>query len=131
MINFLSAVLFGSMISFMILVSPIVFTVLSAEDAKNFLRKFFPRLFSFGLAISGLLIFISFRDVNVLNQILSSIIFLGFLVNLSVITPKINKYRDLELNNVKSAKKMFDILHFLSVSIFMLQLVLCLVIFFN
>jgi len=131
MINFLSAVLFGSMISFMILVSPIVFTVLSAEDAKNFLRKFFPRLFSFGLAISGLLIFISFRDVNVLNQILSSIIFLGFLVNLFVITPRINKYRDLELNNVKSAKKMFDILHFLSVSIFILQLVLCLVLFFN
>tara|TARA_B100000787_G_C15979409_1_gene200912 strand:- start:171 stop:518 length:348 start_codon:yes stop_codon:yes gene_type:complete len=115
----------------MILVSPIVFTVLSTEDAKNFLRKFFPRLFSFGLAVSGLLIFFSFREVNVLNQILSSIIFLGFLVNLSVITPKINKYRDLELNNVKSAKKMFDILHFLSVSIFMLQLVLCLVIFFN
>ena len=131
MINFLSAVLFGSMISFMILVSPIVFTVLSAEDAKNFLRKFFPRLFSFGLAISGLLIFISFRDVNVLNQILSSIIFLGFLVNLFVITPRINKYRDLELNNVKSAKKMFDILHFLSVSIFILQLILCLVLFFN
>ena len=131
MIHFLSAALFGSMISFMILVSPIVFTVLSTEDAKNFLRKFFPRLFSFGLAVSGLLIFFSFREVNVLNQILSSIIFLGFLVNLSVITPKINKYRDLELNNVKSAKKMFDILHFLSVSIFILQLVLCLVLFFN
>ena len=43
----------------------------------------------------------------------------------------INKYRDLELNNVKSAKKMFGILHFLSVSIFILQLVLCLVLFFN
>ena len=131
MIHFLSAALFGSMISFMILVSPIVFTVLSTEDAKNFLRKFFPRLFSFGLAISGLLIFISFRDVNVLNQILSSIIFLGFLINLFVITPNINKYRDLELNNAKSAKKIFDILHFLSVSIFILQLVLCLVLFFN
>ena len=131
MIHFLSAALFGSMVSFMILVSPIVFTVLSTEDAKNFLRKFFPRLFSFGLAISGLLIFFSFREVNVLNQILSSIIFLGFLINLFVITPNINKYRDLELNNVKSAKKMFDILHFLSVSIFILQLVLCLVLFFN
>jgi len=131
MIHFLSAALFGSMISFMILVSPIVFTVLSTEDAKNFLRKFFPRLFSFGLAISGLLIFFSFREVNVFNQILSSIIFLGFLVNLFIITPRINKYRDLELNNVKSAKKIFDILHFLSVSIFILQLVLCLVLFFN
>tara|TARA_B100000767_G_scaffold274578_1_gene308051 strand:+ start:104 stop:499 length:396 start_codon:yes stop_codon:yes gene_type:complete len=131
MIHFLSAALFGSMVSFMILVSPIVFTVLSTEDAKNFLRKFFPRLFSFGLAISGLLIFFSFREVNVLNQILSSIIFLGFLINLFVITPNINKYRDLELNNVKSAKKIFGILHFLSVSIFILQLVLCLVLFFN
>ena len=129
MIHFLSAALFGSMISFMILVSPIVFTVLSTEDAKNFLRKFFPRLFTFGLAISGLLILFSFKEVNILNQILSVIIFLGFLLNLLVITPRINKYRDLELKNIKSAKKIFDALHFLSVCIFIVQLLLCLVLF--
>ena len=132
MIHFLSAMLFGSMVSFMILVSPVVFSVLSINDAKNFLRKFFPRLFTFGLAISGLLILFSFKEVNILNQILSVIIFLGFLLNLLVITPKINKYRDLELKNIESAKKIFAALHFLSVCIFIVQLLLlCLIFFLN
>ena len=131
MIYFLSATLFGSMISFMILVSPIVFEVLSPDDAKNFLRKFFPRLFTFGLVISGLLIFFSFREGNIIHQISSSIIFLGFLINHFLITPKINKYRDLELKNIKSAKKIFNRLHFLSVSIFVIQLILSLLLFFN
>jgi hypothetical protein len=129
MIHFLSAMLFGSMVSFMILVSPVVFSVLSINDAKNFLRKFFPRLFTFGLAISGLLILFSFKEINIFNQIFSVIIFLGFLLNLIVITPRINKYRDLELKNIKSAKKIFDALHFLSVCIFIVQLLLCLVLF--
>ena len=129
MIHFLSAMLFGLMVSFMILVSPVVFSVLSINDAKNFLRKFFPRLFTFGLAISGLLILFSFKEVNILNQILSVTIFLGFLLNLLVITPRINKYRDLELKNIKSAKKIFGALHFLSVCIFIVQLLLCLVLF--
>jgi len=131
MIHFLSAMLFGSMVSFMILVSPVVFSVLSINDAKNFLRKFFPRLFTFGLAISGLLILFSFKEINIFNQIFSVIIFLGFLLNLIVITPRINKYRDLELKNIKSAKKIFDALHFLSVCIFIVQLLLCLVLFLN
>ena len=129
MIHFLSVMLFGSMVSFMILVSPVVFSVLSTNDAKNFLRKFFPRLFTFGLAISGLLILFSFKEINIFNQIFSVIIFLGFLLNLIVITPRINKYRDLELKNIKSAKKIFDALHFLSVCIFIVQLLLCLVLF--
>jgi len=131
MIHFLSVMLFGSMVSFMILVSPVVFSVLSTNDAKNFLRKFFPRLFTFGLAISGLLILFSFKEINIFNQIFSVIIFLGFLLNLIVITPRINKYRDLELKNIKSAKKIFDALHFLSVCIFIVQLLLCLVLFLN
>ena len=129
MIHFLSAMLFGSMVSFMILVSPVVFSVLSINDAKNFLRKFFPRLFTFGLAISGLLILFSFKEVNILNQILSVTIFLGFLLNLLVITPRINKYRDLELKNIKSAKKIFDALHYLSGCIIIVHLLLCLVLF--
>ena len=82
MTNFLAATLFGSMISFMILISPIVFTVLSANDAKNFLRKFFPRLFVFGMILSSLLLVFTLRELDLLNQKLSAIIFLGFFVNL-------------------------------------------------
>ena len=131
MINFLAATLFGTMISFMVLVSPAVFKVLSTEDTKNFLRMFFPRLFNFGLILSGLLIFFCLREENTFAQILSVIIFFGFLINQFIITPKINKYRDLEINNIKGAKKIFTILHFLSVCIFVFQLLLSLAIIFN
>jgi len=131
MTNFLAATLFGSMISFMILISPIVFTVLSANDAKNFLRKFFPRLFIFGMILSSLLLAFTLRELDLLNQKLSAIIFLGFFINLFFITPKVNKYRDLEMSNVKNAKKIFSILHSVSVCIFVTQLILSLVIIFN
>ena len=131
MTNFLAATLFGSMISFMILISPIVFTVLSDNDAKNFLRKFFPRLFIFGMILSSLLLVFTLRELDLFNQKLSIIIFLGFFINLFFITPKINKYRDLEMSNVKNAKKIFSILHSVSVCIFVIQLILSLVIIFN
>ena len=131
MTNFLAATLFGSMISFMILISPIVFTVLSANDAKNFLRKFFPRLFIFGMILSSLLLVFTLRELDLFNQKLSAIIFLGFFINLFFITPKVNKYRDLEMSNVKNAKKIFSILHSVSVCIFVAQLILSLVIIFN
>ena len=131
MTNFLAATLFGSMISFMLLISPIVFTVLSANDAKNFLRKFFPRLFIFGMILSSLLIVFTLRELDLFNQKLSIIIFLGFFINLFFITPKVNKYRDLEMSNVKNAKKIFSILHSVSVCIFVIQLILSLVIIFN
>ena len=131
MTNFLAATLFGSMISFMILISPIVFTVLSDNDAKNFLRKFFPRLFIFGMILSSLLLVFTLRELDFFNQQLSIIIFLGFFINLFFITPKINKYRDLEMSNVKNAKKIFSILHSVSVCIFVIQLILSLVIIFN
>ena len=131
MINFLAATLFGSMISFMLLISPIVFTVLSANDAKNFLRKFFPRLFIFGMILSSLLLVFTLRELDLFNQKLSAIIFLGFFINLFFITPKVNKYRDLEMSNVKNAKKIFSIIHSVSVCIFVIQLILSLVIIFN
>ncbi len=131
MINFLAATLFGAMISFMVLISPIVFNVLTADGAKKFLRKFFPRLFIFGMILSSLLLAFTLRELDLLNQKLSAIIFLGFFINLFFITPKVNKYRDLEMSNVKNAKKIFSILHSVSVCIFVIQLILSLVIIFN
>ena len=130
MTDFLAATLFGSMIAFMILVSPIVSTTLSANAAKNFLRKFFPRLFIFGMILSFLLLVFTTRDLDLFNQKLSVIIFSGFFINLFFITPQVNKYKDLEISNVKNAKKIFSILHSFSVCIFVVQLILLLVIIF-
>tara|TARA_B100001057_G_scaffold57067_1_gene50591 strand:- start:1523 stop:1933 length:411 start_codon:yes stop_codon:yes gene_type:complete len=131
MIHFISSALFGVMISFMILVTPIVFKVLDSKNAQSFLRTFFPRLFNLGLIVSGVLIILSFQETIIFYKITSISIFFGFMINQFIITPKINKYRDLELNNTKGAKKVFSILHFISVFIFIIQLILTLLIIFT
>ena len=130
MVNFFASSLFGIMISFMILVSPVVFTVLNKKSSQAFLRAFFPRLFILGIVISVMLVVLTFQELNMLPKILSIFIFLGFLLNLLVITPNVNKYRDLELQGNNRAKKIFSILHFLSVCIFISQLILLLLIIF-
>ena len=130
MVNFFASSLFGVMISFMILVTPIVFTVLTKDSSQAFLRAFFPRLFIFGIVMSGALIALTFQELIMLPKILSIFIFLGFLLNLLIITPNVNKYRDLELQGSNRAKKIFSILHFLSVCIFISQLILLLLIIF-
>tara|TARA_B100001173_G_scaffold98119_1_gene84885 strand:- start:1461 stop:1706 length:246 start_codon:yes stop_codon:yes gene_type:complete len=80
--------------------------------------------------MSGALIALTFQELIILPKILSIFIFLGFLLNLLVITPNVNKYRDLELQGNNRAKKIFSILHFLSVCIFISQLILLLLIIF-
>lgn len=130
MVNFFASTLFGIMISFMILVSPIVFKVLTKESSQAFLRNFFPRLFILGIVISGALIALALQELDILPKIFSIFVFLGFLLNLLVVTPNVNKYRDLELQGNNKAKKIFSILHFLSVCIFISQLILLLLIIF-
>jgi len=130
MVNFFASSLFGIMISFMILVSPVVFKVLTKKSSQDFLRAFFPRLFILGIVISVILVVLTFQELNMLPKILSIFIFLGFLLNLLVITPNVNKYRDLELQGNNRAKKIFSILHFLSVCVFISQLILLLLIIF-
>ena len=130
MVIFFASTLFGIMISFMILVSPVVFKVLTKESSQAFLRTFFPRLFILGIIISGALVALTFQELNILYKILSILIVLGFLLNLLVITPNVNKYRDLELQGNGRAKKIFSILHLLSVCIFISQLILLLLIIF-
>jgi len=130
MISFFASTLFGIMISFIALVSPVVFKVLTKESSQIFLRTFFPRLFIVGTAISVALVMLTFREINILPKIFSILIFFGFLLNLLVVTPNVNKYRDMELQGNNRANKIFSILHFLSVAIFIFQLVLLLLIIF-
>ena len=46
----------------------------------------------------------------------------GFAINVFVLTPKINFYRDLDLDGDAYAKRIFSLLHLFSVSIFLLQI---------
>ena len=112
----------GFMVMFSAVVAPTVFTVLSQKAAGAYLRKLFPKMFMFGFITSSCAALAAMFDSQSLNAIISTLVALGFLVNAFILTPQINKYRDALIAGDAAAKKMFGRLHFLSVAVFLAQL---------
>ena len=114
-IAYLNSILLGSMLFFVIIVSPTVFTSLSSDQASKFLRIIFPRMFLFGLALSlftSLGYYISSLYIEMILALFSSIL---FFLNRNLLTPMINYYRDKEIEGDIKSKKYFKLLHLLSV----------------
>ena len=86
-LNFLLAVLTGSMIFFMAVVSPSVFTTLSTNASSKFLRTIFPRMFLFGFIISLLSLILSYISGNNLNSILLVVVAVSFIINRNYLRP--------------------------------------------
>ena len=123
-LNFLISLLIGSMIFFTAVVSPSVFATLSSNASSKFLRLVFPRMFLFGIIISSLCFLLSILLNNNLASVLLAIITLSFFLNRNYLTPKINKYRDEELEGNQRAASLFKRMHLLSVLLFVLNFVL-------
>jgi len=123
-LNFLLSILIGSMIFFMAIVSPSVFATLSTNASSKFLRTIFPRMFLFGFIISIVSLIFTFISGNVLNSILLIIIAISFIINRNYLTPKINDFRDRELEGDEKASSSFKKMHFSSVLLFMLNFIL-------
>ena len=123
-LNFLIAVLTGSMIFFMAVVSPSVFATLSTNASSKFLRTIFPRMFLFGFIISLIALIFSMLSNDLFNSIVLVIISLSFLINRNYLTPLINKFRDQELEGDSKAAKNFKIMHLLSVLLFVINFTL-------
>ena len=120
-ISYLNSILLGSMLFFVIIVSPTVFTALSSDQASKFLRLIFPRLFLFGLVLSlftSLGYYISNLYVEMILALLSSIL---FFLNRNLLTPMINYHRDKEIEGDIKSKKYFKLLHLLSVLFFVIS----------
>ena len=130
-LNFLLAVLIGSMIFFMAIVSPSVFATLSTNASSKFLRTIFPRMFLFGLIIAVLSLVFSYISNNILNSILLIIVAMSFIINRNYLTPKINDFRDKELEGDKIASSSFKYMHLLSVLLFVLNFVILIGIVIN
>jgi hypothetical protein len=82
----------------------------------------FPRLFLFGLMLS-LAACVAALMVGAGWQLTVSILIAGgFALNVFILTPRINAYRDRDLDGDATAKRMFGLLHLVSVGIFLLQL---------
>ena len=130
-LNFLLAVLIGSMVFFMAVVSPSVFTTLSTNASSKFLRTIFPRMFLFGFIITFLSLILSYISGNILNSILLIIVAMSFIINRNYLTPKINDFRDKELEGDKKASSSFKYMHLLSVLLFVLNFVILIGIVIN
>ena len=126
LINFFIAILLGSMIFFMAVVSPSVFATLSSNASSKFLRTIFPRMFLFGFIIAVLSLIFSFISGNILNSILLIIVAISFIINRNYLTPKINDFRDKELEGNKKASSSFKYMHLLSVLLFILNFIILL-----
>ena len=120
-VSYLNSILLGSMIFFVFIVSPTVFTYLSSDQASKFLRIIFPRLFLFGFVLSlvtALGYYISNLYIEMILALLSSIL---FFLNRNLLTPMINYYRDKEIEGDIKSKKYFKLLHLLSVLFFVMS----------
>ena len=112
------------MIFFTAVVSPSVFASLSSNASSKFLRLVFPRMFLFGIIITSLCFLLSILLNNNLVSILLAIITLSFFLNRNYLTPRINKYRDEEIEGNQRAVTLFKRMHLLSVLLFVLNFIL-------
>ena len=123
-LNFLVTILIGSMIFFMAVISPSVFATLSTNASSKFLRTIFPRMFLFGFIIALLSLILSYISGNNLNSILFVIVAVSFIINRNYLTPKINNFRDKELEGDDKASSNFKYMHLLSVLLFILNFII-------
>ena len=121
---FLVTILIGSMIFFMAVVSPSVFATLSSNASSKFLRTIFPRMFLFGFIIAVLSLIPSYFSGNILNSILLIVVAISFIINRNYLTPKINNFRDKELEGDEKASSNFKYMHLLSVLLFLLNFII-------
>ena len=130
-LNFLLSVLIGSMIFFMAVVSPSVFATLSTNASSKLLRRIFPRMFLFGFIIAILSLVLCYISNDILNSILLIIVAMSFIINRNYLTPKINDFRDKELEGDKKASSSFKYMHLLSVLLFVLNFIILIGIVIN
>ena len=128
---FLVTILIGSMIFFIAVVSPSVFVTLSTNASSKFLRTIFPRMFLFGFIIAVLSLILCYISGNILNSILLIIVVISFIINRNYLTPKINDFRDKELEGDKKASSSFKYMHLLSVLLFVLNFIILIGIVIN
>ena len=130
-LNFLLTVLIGSMTFFMAVVSPTIFATLSTNASSKLLRTIFPRMFLFGFIIAILSLVLCYISSNILNSILLIIVAMSFIINRNYLTPKINDFRDKELEGDKKASSSFKYMHLLSVLLFVLNFIILIGIVIN
>jgi len=123
----LFSALFGMMVFFSAVITPIAFKNLPEQNLSAFLRKVFPKLFAIGFIVAITSSVILYFNEYFIPFILSTIISLGFIINLVFLTPKINFHKDNSSGENKAFhEQRFTFFHRVSVFIYLIQLILIL-----
>ena len=119
----LNAFLMGVMMSFIVVTSPTVFKTLDEEYSKKFLRFIFPRLFNFCFLIStAMFLFFALAEFS-FGMVAGIVIAVSFLINTYLLTPRINRMRDLMITGHTDAEKKFKTLHAISVLLYLISMI--------
>ena len=129
LINFLIPFLIGSLIFFSAVIAPTTFSTLDSKSARKFVRTIFPKLYLWSFLISIVLALLT-TMINTLHSIVLFIISIGFLFSRQFLTKWINDVSDIPKKNSQQASR-FNLLHTLSVIMFITQIILLIIIYFN
>ena len=119
MLTLVAAATLSFMIFFPLVIATSVFKVLDEKQSSKFLRIFFPKYYLYGLVLSFAGVILSIYFENKLSILVYSFIMVGFIFSRQILTPMVNKAKDL------NDEKKFQKLHKFSVFINFLQIIGC------
>tara|TARA_E500000178_G_C17009657_1_gene749865 strand:- start:796 stop:1167 length:372 start_codon:yes stop_codon:yes gene_type:complete len=116
------------MLFFSLVVAPTINGNLTGEERSLILRKIFPKNFLFGLSISFVGFLLALNEKQSVGIVFFAFISIFFLINLYVLVPKINKVSGnlRKSNNGNKNSKIFKKLHFFSVLLYLIQMIISL-----
>jgi hypothetical protein len=127
-VNFLVSGLLAIMIFYSFGIAINVHRTLDKENAGKLLRKLFPIYFLWGIVISITAEIIYLLEGLNTQAFIMAIIVIGYLYSRQTLVPKLNKNRDLANEGDEKSKKIFNSLHFQSVAINLIQMLLLILI---
>ena len=129
-VNFLVSGLLAIMIFYSFGIAINVHRTLDKENVGKLLRKLFPIYFLWGIVISITAEIIYLLEGLNTQAFIMAIIVIGYLYSRQTLVPKLNKNRDLANEGDEKSKKIFNSLHFQSVAINLIQMLLLALILF-
>ena len=119
---------FFIMLFFSISIARFVHSTLGPENAGKLLRVLFPKYFLWGLILSLFSTLAFYFSNKIFESVTLLIVALLASISRFILVPKINKNRDLMLQGEASSRKTFSLLHTLSVTINIVQMILLLIV---
>ena len=130
LVNYLVSGLLAIMIFYSFGMAINIHRTLDKENAGKLLRKLFPIYFLWGILISITVEIIYLLQGQQAQAIVMAIIVIGYLYSRQSLVPRINRNRDLANKGDEKSKKVFNSLHFQSVAINLIQILLLLFVLF-